>query len=238
MKNKITLIVISIALLVALVAIFLLFSNSTSEIKNEESVIEKTENPQTETTTSLFEARGRGSVEDLMGRSENLECVIIYTNSDLSEEKSEGTLFTSRNRMRGDFETNSDGMNTVGSMIINDNVMYSWSEIDGEKFGMKVNLDELQKYKEDNGGDAVDAREPVSLEDEVSFDCKKCVNIDNSVFVPPSDVIFRDFGDVINTGMEFGNIYEGGPEGVNQCELCEAIPAGTDRNECLAAFGC
>ncbi len=239
MKNKITIVGL-IAVVVAGVALFMLFGGG-SDTKNvtDEMMMEEMNEANSEDAGAMLDAIGVGSIAGLMARGENLECTIIYKNSEADGGESKGTMFTSRDRMRGDFEAVNEGEKTVGSMIINDNIMYSWSEIDGEKFGMKVDLAELKEYQTSAGEAAVETREPVGMEEEVNFDCKRWSNVDGSVFEPPSDVIFRDFGDVINTGMEFGNIYEGGPGGeFDQCGMCEMIPAGTDRDECLASFGC
>lgn len=148
---------------------------------------------------------GEGSLNDLLKRGENLECSIVY-NDKIDDEAVEGSYFTSQERMRGDFLVNEGEQQILSSMIIKDEVMYSWSEIDGDKFGMKVDLNELAKIKAE--GKALDTREPVPLDDTVKYDCKPWNNVDGSIFEPPTDILFRDFSSLMNTGMEFGTIYE------------------------------
>jgi len=180
---------------------------------------------------------GMGSLSGLSRRGENLECSITYKNNDAPEESVEGSFFTSRERIRGDFLTTDNGQQILSSIIIRDDMMYSWSEIDGQKYGMKVDLKELEKMEAQ--GETPDTREPVPLDDTVQYDCKPWNNVDGSVFEEPRDIVFSDFSAVIGTGMEFGTIYEDQEAG-NQgsCEVCKMLPAGTDRNECLRAMMC
>ena len=68
-------------------------------------------------------------------------------------------------------------------------------------------MDQLKDSGTENGQPRAD-NGPVALDQSVDYDCKPWNKVDGSVFEPPTDVIFRDFGSVINTGMEYGNIYE------------------------------
>ncbi len=198
MTKKIIFLVITVILLF-LLFIFLLLKddkNSTSDVVTSNG--EATSTIEVKPTVII----GEGSLDSLANRGENLECSILYKKDDVSGQALEGTYFTSLKRMRGDFMMPEGG---VSSVIVQDGFMYTWSVIEGQKYGMKVNLDELKKA---NASSTPDTREPVPLESNVTYDCKPWNSVDGSIFVPPTDVVFTEFSDVMNGGMEYGTIYE------------------------------
>jgi hypothetical protein len=145
---------------------------------------------------------GNGSLESLRLLNKDLECVISYVKSDETS-TIEGTYFVSEGNLRADFLTESPDLagQVLSSMIINENMMYVWSEIEGELYGMKKDLSLKLDSSSDMG-------EPVSLDQGVKYNCKAWENVDRTVFVPPSNVLFRDMGEIIKTGMEYGTVYK------------------------------
>jgi len=145
---------------------------------------------------------GNGSLESLRLLNKDLECVISYVKSDETS-TIEGTYFVSEGNLRADFLTESPDLagQVLSSMIINENMMYVWSEIEGELYGMKKDLSLKLDSSSDMG-------EPVSLDQGVKYNCKAWENVDRTVFVPPSKVLFRDMGEIIKTGMEYGTVYK------------------------------
>jgi len=216
------------AVIVGGAAVYLLISDrpETAELANHD-VPAKSADPITNESVA-----GRGTLDNIMALAQNLECKINYQ----TEVAVRGTYFTSQGKMRGDFITPSAQGDLLSSFIMHDNTMYSWSEIDGKKYGLQFDLSAVEAAKAD--GDIPETREPVPLNAAVDYDCKPWVSFDGSIFKPPSDIIFKDFSNVLNAGMEFGTIYEETGDTESQCELCTQVPAGTGRNECLAAFSC
>jgi hypothetical protein len=206
---------------------------------SKEEVVGVSQNNATSSTVTTevkeMNMKGRDSLTALMERGENLECTISYESDDISGSKVEGTYFTSRGRIRGDFLTPEAGAGSVSSIILRDNTLYSWTEIEGEKFGMKIALDTLAESKLES--DNLEAKEIVPLDASVDYDCKEWENFDGSVFEPPTDVIFRDFSDIMNTGMEFGTSYgEMGGE-VDSCSVCNQL-SDSEKAQCLEALSC
>lgn len=205
--------------------------------KNDEvkSVQETNTENEVETVKSSASMSGKDSLTALMQRGENLECTIKYDSSELSEGSVEGTYFTSRDRIRGDFTTSNSGVDSVSSIIMRDSTLYSWTEIEGEKFGMKISMDTLEDSK--SSENKLEAKEVVPLDSPVTYDCKEWKNLDGSIFEPPTDVIFKDFADIKSTGMEFGTSYEEVGGGVNKCSACNQL-SGSEKTQCLAALSC
>ncbi len=187
-----------------------------------------------ETTTSFS---GNGSMVSLLARAENLECSVSYY-AEENGTATEGSFFTSRNRLRGDFVVTGTGIGTVSSVILKDDTLFSWTEIEGEKYGMKINLSELEESKKNEN--SPDAREAVPLDAPVTYNCTPWLTVDGSIFEPPTDILFKDYADLMNVGMEFGTIYEGETSAGDkeiQCSLCDEV-AGAGKAECRAAFAC
>ncbi len=185
---------------------------------------------------------GRGSLSALMALSRNLECAVA--NDADQQFASEGTVFLSDGKIRGDFLTGPRGEQVLSSLIIRDNTMYLWSTIDGETWGMKSSMDAATP---DPATPQLETQEPIGLEDDVRYDCKPWVGVDGSVFVPPGDVLFRDLGTIMEQGMEYGTTFEGGagaaaganvPAGSNPCAACALVSDPTSREQCEIQFSC
>jgi hypothetical protein len=232
--KKILLVSILLACVVGTIALYMLFGNSAKEIKDESKVstpvateekVNQVENP----------TSGTATMSDLMARGENLECTISYYSDANAKTPTTGTYFTSRGRTRGDFLIPEMGQGAVSSMIMRDETMYSWTVIEDEKYGMKISMKDLEASKTEDK--TPDAREVVPLEAKVDYNCKVWNPVDGSIFEIPNDIIFQDFGDLMNTGMDFGNVYEGADTPTNQCSLCDQIE-GEAKAQCKAAFSC
>lgn len=207
-------------------------SKKTDELKSSEKTDTAKESVPEITQKSMS---GQDSLVALMQRGENLECTIKYNSNGTSTESVEGTYFKSRGRIRGDFVASNSGVNSVSSIIMSEGTLYSWTEIEGEKYGMKVSMDTLEESKASN--DKLEAKEVVSLDTPVTYDCKEWKNLDGSIFEPPTDVIFKDFADIKKTGMEFGTSYEEVGGGSNKCGVCNQL-SGSEKTQCLAALSC
>ncbi len=202
MSKKIILVLVLAILLILTLGFFIFKDNQATSL-----MVSDVNNTATSTyDVKPTELKGKGSLNSLLSRGENLECSITYQNATASDSEINGSYFVSQNRMRGDFIVMDNGKQMVSSMITKDNMMYNWSEIDGQKFGMKVDMTELKKAE---ASTTPDTHEPVPTDADVQYECKPWNNVDGSIFEPPTDIIFRDFSNVMNTGMEYGNIYEG-----------------------------
>jgi len=213
--------------------VYLLFSNG-----NEAEVVAKEDTSASEVETIPEEelsSSGTGTLESLMARGANLECNITYTPEGGAEDIS-GTYFTSQGKVRGDFIVASNNTDIVSSIIMRDEKLYSWSEIDGEKYGMLIDLKAMEAQK--LNGEVPDTKEPVPLDSPVKYECKAWTSLDGSIFEPPTDIVFRDFSNIMDAGMEFGNIYEESGSAEDQCALCARVPAGEGRDSCNVAFSC
>lgn len=195
-------------------------NSAINDGKNNQGVLEKSGDKDEQ-----WSGVGSGTFVDLMARGENLECAISYEGAE-AEEVVEGKLFVSKDRFRGDFETK-DG---VVSMISKGDDVYFWSTVEGEKYGMTFNRQEM------TNSNMPDVREPVPEDSPVDYNCQSWIKLDESIFVPPSDIIFNDFSHIMKAGMEDGMIY--GEESGVDCSVCEAVPDADGQKQCREALSC
>ncbi|MBY0310350.1 hypothetical protein K2Q16_04370 [Patescibacteria group bacterium] len=184
---------------------------------------------------------GRAAMTTLLALGRDFECR-IQDNSDAvasgSVDETEGTIFISGGALRGDFlvPRESGAEPVVSSMIVKDGTMFLWSVIDGEAWGMKSSV------TQDSGTTSpqLETQEPVSLNDDIAYDCTPWVGVDRSVFVPPSDVLFRDLSTIMEGGMEYGTTFEGAvvPGGGDACAACVLISDSADKAACAERFSC
>lgn len=192
---------------VAVFAYFLIFHVPASD---KGGVVTQTEGEQEQEVivkTKIKEPfSGAGTMDSLKLLGEDLECTITYSSTE-GETEVEGTYFVSDGNIRGDFMVPSPDLKgtILSSMIMDETNFYSWTEIDGQTYGAKVTITDMKK-DEGNTGQAV------SLDSEVNYKCKPWENVDGSVFLPPSKVLFRDMNETLKAGMEYGTTYEAGEE--------------------------
>lgn len=177
---------------------------------------------------------GKGTFSTLLAQNQSLECSvrhIIDPNTQV-----EGNVFLSQGQLRGDFQTTDEATTSLSSMILNDErTMYVWSEVDGELYGVTVALSDYST----NTDTKISAREPISIDTEVTYNCKAWPRVDNSIFVPPTDVLFRDLKNISEASMEYGTVYQQ-PQDTQavQCKLCDQMEVGEARTRCMATFAC
>ncbi len=182
-------------------------------------------------------------VADMFKKEKPLEC---YTEMATPEGSVKAVYyFDNKNEMvRVDMQVigTSDGINITSSSIIRDGWNYFWDDV-MNKDGMKMRIDE------DDAGDYSDAEESYSgsfdMNEEFNFRCKQW-KVDQSKFALPKDKSFKDLSDMFNN---FGGLPAAQGEisphqfGDNEiwsfdaCALCEMIPAGPQREECLRECG-
>jgi hypothetical protein len=101
---------------------------------------------------------------------------------------------------------------------------------DGYK--MAINPEDDQLFPETKDGQeqtGLDENEPVD------FDCQPW-RPDNAMFTPPSDINFIDLSAQMQMMEEQIDQVEQ-QTGAN-CSLCDQVPAGDARTQCLASLGC
>lgn len=175
----------------------LFFLSSEKNAPVEQPLIETNQVVSAESTSGDFS--GVGTFAELQAKGRSLECSFTYAPNEY-ESDVVGTYFIVGKNIRGDFVTNAPdlGGEVLTSLIINGDAIYVWSEIDGQSFGTKSPLEES------------DIQVPVAADQSVRYVCKSWEQVDRSIFVPPTTVLFKDAVTGADANMEYGTVYEEG----------------------------
>jgi hypothetical protein len=197
-----------LVLLVGVVAILMIAWTTLFRVDSEEKqefsgVDESAVEDSVATSTEEVALVGSGTLKDLQLLGQDIECVISYSSE--TGEEVEGTYFVSGGMIRGDFLTDAPDLSgqIVSSLIMDDRMIFVWSEISGEKYGMKMPIPETEAVAEASAPDML-----VPMDSPIEYDCKAWPSVDRTIFVPPSDVLFQDYGELMQSGMQEGVLYE------------------------------
>lgn len=197
-------------------------SNSGTETSNLETVKEQEE-------VEYEPFSGVDSLKNLLVLPGSYECTMSLNIDSGVPTATEGTFFFSNGKLRSDMVVDAMGTKVVTSVIIKDGVSYSWSDMDGVTQGVKM---ELAKYADVPAtGPAVTPKEMEAIESDIKYDCKPWSSKDDSVFELPADILFKDFEELMNVGMEDGTVFQ------NQCSACENL-SGEAKEQCRAFMSC
>lgn len=160
----------------------------------------------------------KGNIQDLFARGANLQCTFKY---DDENNMTDGTVYLSGKKMRGDFSLTQNDGKIMKSHVIRDDV-YGYTWLEGQEQGTKIKIETSEK-KEDL----------FALDDKKNnYDCKSW-NVDSSLFTPPANIKFQDLSAQVEkikkTTEEFNE---------SKCDTCNKITAGTTRDQCLQALNC
>ena len=149
------------------------------------------------------EFTGVGSFGSLLGLGQSITCTYSYEDESGS---GSGTSYFADGKMRVDATMSTDG-GTMNTHMINDgSYVYTWSIDTTERFAMKMPVPDETMTAEDYDTPDMGAESQVSMDQSVEYECDRW-SVDQSVFVPPSDVEFMDFGTMMQDALQ--NMPEG-----------------------------
>lgn len=204
------------------------------------------------------------SLKDFLGVGDTLKCT--YTSTD-ENATTEGITYTANGKVRSDstITPTNTGIAMSSYSIIDGEYMYSWG---GEMpQGMKMKLDAMTEMenmaKTKTETDTQIPKEATLYDEAYDYDCEPW-RVDASLFVPPSNVTFTDYSEMMkgmgdlmkgagmgtDAGMEGGEMMPpgqhmmgGGASGnmegsASMCAACEQAPDAESKAQCKAALGC
>lgn len=175
--------------------------------------------------------RQKWNAWDLLTINRPMQCTFRSTDMD---EQTEGVVYLDGKadpRVRGQFTSMVDGTEYNAEMIRDGNTVYVWSS--GENEGMMVTIDPEDKalFGDYSASETSEKSEYTDV-DNGEYECSDW-SVNESLFVPPSDVDFIDMDVRIQDMME-GALNDSGVS----CDACNQLPEGEARNQCRAALGC
>ena len=184
------------------------------------------------------------SMKELLGLGGAQRCT--FTNT-VENSESSGVVYVAGGKMRGDFTSLAAGQTVQSHMIVDGETSYVWS--DAMPQGMKMSFANMESQAGTNSDKSVDVNK------EVNYSCGAWT-VDAGVFALPAGVEFSDLGALLPPGgmpklpggsgtvdpstitVPTGGAGGAMPGGAAQCAVCNQVPAGDERMQCLAALGC
>lgn len=122
--------------------------------------------------------QGEGSLESLVALGGNYECTVTM---DQQGTQSQGTVYISGTKVRGDFAAQAEGMTMNASMISDGSFVYTWSDLMPQGYKMAVTA---------TGGSTGTAQSGFDMTAGVTYNCNPWTP-ETSKFVPPSNIQFQ-----------------------------------------------
>lgn len=174
-----------------------------------------------EVTTGATGTVEQKSLKDLLALGQSQQC----TFSDPSGNA--GTVYIANAKMRGDFNTTTDGKVVASHMIVDQPTAYVW--MDGQTTGFKMSLDTVKQPQGKTGN--------VDIDKKVDYTCESW-SMDPTLFTLPSTVAFSDMGSfsVPSGAMEVSGT-PASSSNAEQCAACNSLPAASQA-QCKQALNC
>lgn len=174
------------------------------------------------------------SLFDLLSMAGSQKCTF-------SDSNSSGTVYISDGKMRGDFQSQNEGKSGVSHMLNDGSYVYIWT--DGQQNGYKMSLAVVKQQQAQitespsNGGSQAQPSQAVNMQQKSNYSCDPW-SADSSMFTVPTNVTFTDYSSMMQgagASTQQGSQVKGSAA---ICAQCNQAPAGSARNQCLAALHC
>lgn len=162
---------------------------------------------------------GASSLKDLIMKGIPQSCTF-------SGEGNEGSVFVSGKKVRGDFNTTTEGKMTTSHMIIDGNTSYMW--MDDQKEGFKMSFDTSAENATPAPGETTSG-ESFDANANMDYKCSPWLE-DSSKFALPSGVTFTSFA------IPSAQPGASGSDS-SQCSYCDSL-TGDSQSQCLTALNC
>ncbi len=214
MNNKI-IIGIAVVLLFGIGGFFLMSKNSGT--------------PSSQLAQPTQEANKLNSLRSLLTSGVAQSCSFSSTNDNST---SEGTVYTTGGKVRGDFTVTVSDKTTKSHMIVDGQTSYIW--MDGQKTGFKSSFSATPGAEASPSGSA-SANGNFNVDANLNYNCKPWV-VDNSMFSLPTGIDFMSTETLqqnlnVKTGTGTGSTQP------SQCSACNSL-SGAEKTQCLTALKC
>jgi len=143
-----------------------------------------------------------------------------------SANNTQGTMYISGGKVRGDFSSNVNGTVTASHMIIASNTSYLW--MDGSSKGIKMSFDPNAQPSATPASGSFDASATMN------YKCGVWLT-DSAMFTLPTGVTFTTFN--LPTAAPAKTSGTSGSSNASQCSYCDSL-SGDSKAQCMSAFNC
>lgn len=177
---------------------------------------------------------GMKSLRDLIGLGTAQKCTFT---TDAQGVKSEGIVYVSAGKVRGDFTTTggTQGVNSASHMISDGKEMRMWQ--DGQTTGFVMTVPEHKDDTTPPSPAGSPAASTPNYDQAAEYHCESW-NRDNSVFEVPQGITFRSMNDMMPPPINAGAQGSSMDLKVMQCKACAQAPNAQAQAQCKAALQC
>lgn len=180
------------------------------------------------------EATFNATMEDILEKGKSMQCTV--------EVEEDGAKLNAhyyfdgkkdRTRIESEYIAPNEGVSFNSVNIIKDDWSYFWDDTMNTE-GMKINLSEEE---EDDYED--DYEDEVDMDEMINFKCKPW-RIDSSKFDLSKDKEFKNFNEMTYEPHNYEGDFNDDSEmsedrftDIDFCSICQEVPAGSERDDCL-----
>lgn len=197
-----------------------------SQPKNNQE--NQTKNEETKSGQANGDENITGNLKSLLGMNKSLKCTWSMNDEGI---KNEGVTYVKGNKSRSEMKTEIPEQGEMNVISITDGEwFYSWDT--KTKQGTKMKLTEMETEiaeapESNNDQGETEMNYEQMMEQNINYQCQ-ATNIDDVMFVPPTDAQFVDLTESLKEMEEQAEQMK-----ANMCQLCEMLP--TDQKaDCLA----
>jgi hypothetical protein len=172
----------------------------------------------------------KGSIAGIVAQGGSVACTISHA----GKEQTQGTIYASGGKVRGDFTAQGSKGPIESHMVSDGTTMYVWSSARPQ--GIKMAMPAGGKPPAGPPGNS----QAQLYNDTVDYSCAPWT-VDATKFVLPQNVSFMDvsamMGAVKAQGAAGAQAKPAGMPAVN-CSICDKVPQGAARDQCRSALHC
>jgi len=173
-----------------------------------------------------------GSIADLLAKGRSIRCDLVAKDDSTI---TSGTTYVANGKFRSDYKMKVAGSADILAYSLSDGTwLYSWNDIyrdQAAKFKMAdLNQEGTKTEAEEEGTENYNAK----------FDYK-CFDwpTDESVFVPPTGITFKDFSAILKQAQQQGSAAAGNTvDKSTMCKSCDALQSQQAKDGCRKSLGC
>jgi hypothetical protein len=178
-----------------------------------------------------------GTFLELLALGQNYSCTYRTTDSTGSQMSGMAYVAGAGKKINGQFTlTQADGTTMDSNFISDGEYNYIWTSAQKQGIRIKVGANDNSLFGSDSDSEKSTG---ISDQDKVDFDCKPWT-VDNSMFIPPADMEYVDLSEMMQMQPTSAAMQEGGESdtATPDCSVCNQIPEGPSKTQCLQSLGC
>ncbi len=158
--------------------------------------------PDNDNNLEFITQRKKGTFYDLLKQDKSWVCKVQF----LSKENYiyANDFYVDKNKLKGEVVVSTPDLNgeITRSILVTDNVLYSWSKFDDKIYGAKISLDYTPSLHDNS------LKLPFNLDTKIDYECTTWNKVDKTMFSLPEKVLFKDLNQDLNPTLEEGILYE------------------------------